>query len=178
MDDPKTKQLVVVAVLVLVAFLAGLFTGIALPVDSETVATSSTSTVGDVTSVPPTTADQASEPPTTVAEPESQTDQEVGETDPVSGLDIVALSDLPPEATDTYELIRAGGPYLHDRDGLTFENREGILPARDRGWYAEFTVETPGSSDRGARRIVTGAEGEVYYTSDHYQSFSAVEVNQ
>jgi guanyl-specific ribonuclease Sa len=84
---------------------------------------------------------------------------------------------LPPEATDTLALIAAGGPFPYRRDGVTFENREGRLPARDRGYYREYTVPTPGSADRGARRLVTGGDPpEVYYyTADHYRSFRRLE---
>lgn len=84
---------------------------------------------------------------------------------------------LPPEATDTLALIAAGGPFPYRRDGVTFENREGRLPARDRGYYREYTVPTPGSADRGARRIVTGGDPPdvYYYTDDHYRSFRRLE---
>ena len=92
--------------------------------------------------------------------------------DPVGGLPVVVVADLPPEAGATLELIAAGGPFPHRQDGAVFQNREGILPARDPGHYHEYTVETPGSDDRGARRIVTGADGERYWTDDHYDSFS------
>ncbi len=61
------------------------------------------------------------------------------------------------------------------KDGSTFQNREGILPPQPQGYYSEYTVETPGSSDRGARRIVGGKDGELYYTDDHYSSFSWIE---
>src|SRR5688572_12291560 len=50
-------------------------------------------------------------------------------------------------------------------------NFERILPRRDRGYYREYTVPTPGESDRGARRIVAGDGGEKYYTDDHYETF-------
>ena len=90
----------------------------------------------------------------------------------------MALSSLPREAGETYRLIRAGGPFPHSQDGTTFRNREGLLPARGDGYYREYTVETPGSDDRGARRIVTGAGTEAYYTADHYASFVAVDVNR
>lgn len=93
-----------------------------------------------------------------------------------AALRTVALSSLPREAAQTYRLIRAGGPFPHSQDGTTFRNREGILPARGAGYYREYTVETPGSDDRGARRLVTGSGGEVYYTGDHYASFVAVDV--
>ena len=40
------------------------------------------------------------------------------------------------------------------KDGTVFGNRERLLPLKERGWYREYTVRTPGSRDRGARRIV------------------------
>ncbi len=95
-------------------------------------------------------------------------------TDQVSGLPYVALDDLPPEAADVVALIDRGGPFPYDKDGSTFGNFEGLLPDRDDGYYREYTVETPGSDDRGARRIVGGAEGELYWTEDHYESFEVI----
>jgi ribonuclease T1 len=86
----------------------------------------------------------------------------------------VGLAGLPPEALETLELIATGGPFPYDQDGSTFHNREGLLPPRRGGYYAEFTVETPGSPDRGARRLVVGDAIEVYYTDDHYASFRFV----
>lgn len=85
---------------------------------------------------------------------------------------------LPPEAISTLEAIERGGPFPYDRDGSVFQNRERRLPEQPRGYYHEYTVETPGSPDRGARRIVSGGEPpEVYfYTDDHYRSFRRVEV--
>lgn len=85
---------------------------------------------------------------------------------------------LPPEAVTTIETIGRGGPFRYDRDGSVFQNRERRLPERPHGYYREYTVETPGSRDRGARRIVTGGDPpEVYYyTDDHYGSFRTVEV--
>jgi ribonuclease T1 len=98
----------------------------------------------------------------------------VPSTGPVSGLPAVLWVDLPPEAHDTIRLIDSGGPFPYDKDGATFGNREGLLPDRVGGYYKEYTVITPGSSDRGARRIVGGADGELYYTDDHYESFREV----
>jgi ribonuclease T1 len=72
-------------------------------------------------------------------------------------------------------LIEAGGPFPYAKDGSEFFNREGRLPPNGPGYYREYTVETPGSSDRGARRIVAGRNGEFYYTRDHYQSFIRLE---
>lgn len=84
---------------------------------------------------------------------------------------------LPGEARQTLRLIAAGGPFPYDRDGTTFQNRERRLPAQPPGYYREYTVVTPGSSDRGARRIVSGGNPpvEFYYTDDHYHSFRRVE---
>ena len=80
---------------------------------------------------------------------------------------------LPPEAHPVLAAIAAGGPYDYRQDGGVFQNREGLLPRQPRGYYREFTVETPGSDDRGARRIVSGGEPpvEYFYTDDHYRSF-------
>lgn len=87
---------------------------------------------------------------------------------------------LPPEAVATLEAIARGGPFRYDRDGSVFQNRERRLPDQPRGYYREYTVETPGSPDRGARRIVSGGDPpEVYYyTDDHYRSFRRVEVRR
>jgi len=93
------------------------------------------------------------------------------------GIADCAVADLPPEAHEVIEDVEAGGPYEYPRnDGVTFGNREGLLPDEDTGYYREFTVETPGVSHRGARRIVTGGPEERdpehwYYTDDHYESF-------
>lgn len=91
--------------------------------------------------------------------------------DPVSGLPVIALTALPPEAATTVLRIAAGGPYPYPQDGTVFENREHLLPEREAGYYHEFTVPTPGTSGRGPRRVVAGAEGEMYWTPDHYDSF-------
>lgn len=91
----------------------------------------------------------------------------------------VALSALPAEARSTHELIRAGGPFPYSKDGTVFGNRERLLPGRRRGDYREYTVPTPQSRDRGARRIVcAGTVPSVpeacYYTDDHYASFRLI----
>lgn len=86
----------------------------------------------------------------------------------------IAFDDLPREAQDTIQLIEQGGPFPYDQDDSVFRNREGILPRQPNGYYREYTVETPGSDDRGARRVVAGRNGELYYTDDHYESFSRI----
>jgi ribonuclease T1 len=88
-----------------------------------------------------------------------------------SGLPEVLESRLPAEARSTLSLIRAGGPYRYSQDDQVFGNFERVLPRKDRGYYREYTVPTPGESDRGARRIVAGDSGEKYYTDDHYETF-------
>lgn len=98
---------------------------------------------------------------------------------PSDGMQVSALSELPAEATDTWRLIEQGGPFPYPRnDGTVFGNREGLLPDQESGYYHEYTVETRGSDDRGARRLVTGAEDELYYTADHYESFVRVDVSR
>jgi ribonuclease T1 len=86
----------------------------------------------------------------------------------------VRVAELPAEAKQTVVLIRAGGPFPYARDGAIFGNREAQLPKRSRGYYREYTVKTPGTRDRGARRIVAGERGELYYTDDHYRSFRRI----
>lgn len=92
----------------------------------------------------------------------------------VAELPTVALSDLPSEARQTLSLIRQGGPFPYPRDGITFGNREGRLPPHRGRYYSEYTVKTPGSRNRGARRIIAGSGGEFYYTDDHYKTFKLI----
>jgi ribonuclease T1 len=93
---------------------------------------------------------------------------------------VVALGELPPQAQSTYRLILSGGPFRYrHKDGTVFGNRERLLPRMARGYYREYTVETPGSDDRGARRIVCGGHQPTtpdacYYTQDHYASFRRI----
>jgi ribonuclease T1 len=90
------------------------------------------------------------------------------------GLPVIAAMELPKQAQETIALIKAGGPFPYSRDGIAFSNREKILPKQKRGYYKEYTVKTPGAKNRGARRIVTGGEGQFYYSDDHYASFKRV----
>jgi ribonuclease T1 len=91
---------------------------------------------------------------------------------------IVMVAELPTQARATYGLIRQGGPFPYEKDGSVFGNRERTLPRATRGYYREYTVLTPGSRDRGARRIVCGgprrAPRACYYTADHYASFRQI----
>ena len=96
----------------------------------------------------------------------------------LSGFSHTALSALPAEATTTYNLIQQGGPYPYpNNDGVVFTNREGILPACSSSYYHEYTVPTPGATNRGTRRIITGSGGEYFYTGDHYATFKVIDVN-
>lgn len=98
----------------------------------------------------------------------------------VSTLGEMSVGELPPQGRETLTLIRKGGPFPYAKDGTIFGNRERILPKQARGHYKEFTVKTPGSRDRGARRIVCGGEitsalkSTCYYTADHYASFKRI----
>jgi ribonuclease T1 len=91
-----------------------------------------------------------------------------------SGLGDIAVAELPQEARETIVLIRKGGPFPYAKDGAVFGNREAHLPAQKRGYYKEYTVKTPGVRARGARRIVAGASGDLYYTEDHYNRFRRI----
>jgi ribonuclease T1 len=98
--------------------------------------------------------------------------------DASAALEAVAAADLPREARATLARIRENGPLPYERDGIAFGNREGLLPPKPRGYYHEYTVPTPGSRNRGARRIVCGGEratvSECYFSDDHYQSFKRI----
>ncbi len=90
----------------------------------------------------------------------------------------IPVAELPRQGAQTYQLIRQGGPFAHEKDGVVFGNRERLLPAQKRGYYHEYTVPTPGSRDRGARRIVCGGQPRTpdtcYYSGDHYASFRKI----
>lgn len=98
---------------------------------------------------------------------------------PAALIQAVPLASLPIEAQETERLIRAGGPFPYEKDGSRFGNRERLLPVQARGYYREYTVKTPGSRNRGARRIVCGghqptAPDACFYTDDHYASFRRI----
>ncbi len=88
--------------------------------------------------------------------------------------DGIDTSDLPPEARNTLQRIKSGGPFPFAKDGAVFGNREAMLLAKPHGYYHEYTVITPGARDRGARRIIVGMNEEYYYTDDHYRSFKRI----
>jgi ribonuclease T1 len=90
----------------------------------------------------------------------------------------IAVAELPEEGREVLALIRAGGPFRYDRDGVVFGNREHLLPGKKRSYYHEYTVRTPGTKNRGARRIICGGPQTTpdacFYTDDHYQSFRRI----
>ena len=89
--------------------------------------------------------------------------------------EVVRAAELPAEARETITIIRKKGPFPYAKDGAVFGNREGALPPEKRGYYREYTVKTPGLRTRGARRIVAGRGGELYYTEDHYNTFRRIQ---
>ncbi len=151
---------------------------------TETVPPAATTVAAPITVVAPTTAAARAAPATATAQPlpTVTTPPTLAAVSPSNrsnappGMDYVTLEDLPPEALDTLTLIEQDGPFPFSRDGITFQNREGLLPQKARGYYSEYTVITPGESDRGARRIVAGEAGERYYTANHYASFAWIEM--
>lgn len=101
-----------------------------------------------------------------------------------ASIGVVKAAALPREAQHTLLLIRQGGPFPYpNKDGSIFGNFEQRLPLRARGYYREYTVPTPGRTDRGARRIVAGkgennsvaTSGEYYYTGNHYRTFHRIQ---
>jgi ribonuclease T1 len=111
---------------------------------------------------------------TTVSRPPSQPAARAS-VDPVSGLPWIDAAALPPQARTVLTQIDRGGPYAYDKDGTVFRNAEGILPRQPSGFYKEYTVVLPGSSDRGPVRIVVGGRNEFFYwTTDHYETFSRI----
>lgn len=113
--------------------------------------------------------------PGQTARPTASTTVRSGDLDPVSGLPWILEDELPAEGQATLVLIDRGGPFpFPGKDGSVFRNLEGLLPDHERGYYHEYTVATPGSKDRGARRIITGDADEFYWTEDHYNSFERI----
>jgi ribonuclease T1 len=106
--------------------------------------------------------------------PLAQARSDAGPAVVMQGIPEIAIASLPPEARKTLRLIKQGGPFSYQRDGAVFGNYEKRLPRRGRGYYREYTVKTPAAKNRGARRIVAGAGGELYYTDDHYRSFRRI----
>lgn len=132
-----------------------------------------TSTTTPTVAAPPTGAESETTD-TTETETETDAGQEAGSEVPRASRSDLSEQEAVAIAA-TLALIGSGRPLPHDQDGTTFQNREGLLPDRPEGHYREYTVETPGSDDRGARRLVIAEAGETYYTRDHYDSFVEID---
>ncbi|MFE7529071.1 ribonuclease [Kitasatospora sp. NPDC057542] len=162
----RKSPLVVVAVLIL-AVLAGvgyLLAGKGGGSHPEAAATSTATAAG--TSAPKPSAPKPTPPPGGGGSTWVPADPALAD---------VCRTKLPSQAQDTLALIAKNGPYPYNRDGIVFENRESRLPKKADGYYHEFTVVTPGSNDRGTRRVVTGGSGEQYWSADHYATFQEID---
>ena len=162
--DRQTVRMVVI-VFVTVAFTSWIIK-FAIDHDGETI------TIGG----PEPSSQVAADPGSGGSGSDDRDDVETGDTDPETGLPWILEDDLPVFAQGTLALIDQGGPFPCDKDGVVFQNREGILPDQDSGYYAEYTVlsATTCEGPRGALRIVTGDGGEYYWTEDHYESFERI----
>ena len=109
---------------------------------------------------------------------DAQARSSVPESGAANQLSSIALVDLPPQGRSTYDKILQGGPFPYEKDGSVFGNRERQLPAAKRGYYREYTVKSPGSKDRGAKRIVCGGKPDTpdacFFTDDHYATFRKI----
>jgi ribonuclease T1 len=119
------------------------------------------------------------EPGSSASEASVQPGQAASDTPAASGaLAAVTKAQLPGEAAETLRLIKAGGPFPFGEDGVLFRNSAVLLPQHPRGYYHAYTVRTPGTADRGQRRIVCGGPrkqtGDCYYTDDYYASFKRI----
>lgn len=76
---------------------------------------------------------------------------------------------------DTLDRIERGERGSHSNDGSVFQNRERRLPGKPSGYYREWVHPTPKLRGPGPQRIVTGDEGEIYYTPDHYKTFERLD---
>ena len=56
--------------------------------------------------------------------------------------------------------------------GDKFGNREGLLPDAPGRTWTECDIDTLGANSRGAKRIVFSNDGLIFYTDDHYESFT------
>lgn len=75
----------------------------------------------------------------------------------------------------TLDRIRKGQKLNHRNDGSFFGNRERLLPKQnDREFYREFVHTEHSPKFPGPQRVVIGKDGSVWYTGDHYDSFTKV----
>ena len=168
-DNQRTSRLIVIAVALL---LVGFAVGWVARGGSTESSTPSSASIGGAAAV--TTGDGTSPSASTTGPMRTTVVPATTLASNCSALpdvDTVSVDQLPSQALDTLDLIAADGPFPYDQDGAVFQNRERLLPKRAAGYYHEYTVITPGSPDRGARRIIVGDCGDKWYTEDHYDSF-------
>ncbi len=166
----RTRRAVGVAMLIVATgLLGGCHRSPETPVPSVTAPTAPTVGVSGTRTGPSATAYPTSPRPS-----RSVTTKPVASIDPATGLGIIRESQLTAEARRTLTLIRRGEPYPYSRDGIVYNNYNRVLPQHPKGWYHEFTVPTPGESDRGARRLILGKDGALFYTADHYTTFRLI----
>lgn len=80
------------------------------------------------------------------------------------------------DLSETLERIDRGEELPQYRnDGIVFQNRERRLPSKRRGHYREWVHPTPQLGGPGPQRIVSGEDGERYYTADHYETFQRLD---
>lgn len=178
---PATKSICLLAILAWLLAGCGVLSNVpatltpAVRASLTTIASTPLPAAGLATpSTAPREAAQSTRPPPAVPPGSPTRATPVRATQTPDAFPTIRASQLPPEARQTITLIEKGGPFPYRQDGVVFENREGLLPYKTSGYYHEYTVVTPGSPDRGARRIIAGTGGEMYYTDDHYASFKRI----
>lgn len=82
-----------------------------------------------------------------------------------------AGNELTSELKPTLRRISEGEKFPHRNDGSIFKNYTDVLPKQDAGYYREFVHPTPGVKGPGARRLVIGKGGDIWFTADHYKTF-------
>lgn len=93
---------------------------------------------------------------------------------------LLAYGHLPDNYITKNEARKAGWdggklePYCPGKciGGDSFQNREGILPKKSGRSYRECDIDTLGKSSRGGKRLIYSNDGLIYYTGDHYETFT------
>ena len=88
--------------------------------------------------------------------------------------------ELPPHFITKKEAQKLGwdsGEVEYYRSGAAiggdyFGNYEGLLPKKKGRTYHECDIDTVGKRSRGSKRIIWSNDGLIYYTDDHYESFT------
>ena len=161
----------------------------AAPATTEAPETTAQSTEAPTTTAPSTagsTEAPTTEAPTTEA-PTSETEAAIDEKGSYTKKDDVALyihtyGHLPDNFVTKKTAQEAGWsggslePYVPGCciGGDKFGNYEGLLPKKKGRTYYECDINTLGKSSRGAKRIIYSNDGWIYYTKDHYESFTCL----